>query len=99
LSRQRFIERLHVKEGYPDPWKMLTEKYPEMVAGSSAKFMTWKLTDPEKWVPDGYAVVCVDSREQAGRRLSWRSVARETKDFYDCIEWAARQSWCDGKGG
>lgn len=40
------------------------------------------------------------------RRRSGRSPVKidfssrpETKDFYDCIEWTATQTWCDGKAG
>jgi uncharacterized protein len=100
ISYGPYAKWLHVKDGYPNAWKVMTDKYPETVAGSSTKYMTWELTDPEKWVPDGYAVVRVDSRG-AGRSPGFMEIwsPRETKDFYDCIEWAARQSWCDGKVG
>jgi putative CocE/NonD family hydrolase len=55
--------------------------------------------DPEKWVPDGYAVVRVDGRG-AGRSPGKLDVwsPREIKDFYDCIEWAATQPWNNGNG-
>ncbi len=51
-------------------------------------------------MPDGYAIVRVDSRG-AGRSpgfLDPKSV-RETKDLYDCIEWAGVQPWSNGKVG
>ena len=55
---------------------------------------------PEKWVPDGYACVRVDSRG-AGRSPGYidHLSPRETKDFYDCIEWAGVQAWWNGKVG
>jgi uncharacterized protein len=58
------------------------------------------VVDPEKWVPDGYVCVRVDSRG-AGRSPGYLSHndARENKDFHDCIEWTAAQPWCSGKVG
>jgi uncharacterized protein len=58
------------------------------------------VVDPEKWVPDGYACVRVDSRG-AGRSPGYidHFSPRETKDFYDCIEWAGVQPWSNGKVG
>jgi predicted acyl esterase len=56
--------------------------------------------DPEKWVPDGYVCVRVDSRG-AGRSPGYINhfSSRETKDLYDCIEWAGIQPWSNGKVG
>jgi predicted acyl esterase len=58
------------------------------------------VVDPEKWVPHDYACVRVDSR---GCGCSPGYIdhfsPRETKDFYDCIEWAAAQPWSSGKVG
>ena len=64
---------LHFKDGYPNQWKVMTEKYPETVAGSSNKYQNWEVVDPEKWVPDGYACVRVDSRG-AGRSPGFMSI-------------------------
>ena len=36
------------------------------VAGTSNQYQNWEVVDPEKWVPDGYVCVRVDSRG-AGR--------------------------------
>jgi predicted acyl esterase len=56
--------------------------------------------DPEKWVPHDYACVRVDSR---GCGCSPGFIdhfsPRETKDYYDCIEWAGVQPWSNGKVG
>jgi uncharacterized protein len=91
---------LHLQDGYPAQWKVMTDKHPETVQGTSNKYQNWEAVDPEKWVPDGYACVRVDSRG-AGRSPGSMDVysPRETKDFYDCIEWAAQQPWCSGKIG
>ena len=43
---------------------------PEVAAGSTNKYQNWEVVDPEKWVPDGYVCVRVDSprrRSLAGR--------------------------------
>jgi predicted acyl esterase len=91
---------LHFMDGYPNQWKVMTEKYPETVAGTSNRYQNWEVVDPEKWVPDGYACVRVDSRG-AGRSPGFMSIwsPREQRDFYECIEWAARQPWSNGKVG
>lgn len=91
---------LHLKDGYPAQWKVMTEKHPETTQGTTNLYQNWECADPEKWVPDGYACVRVDSRG-AGRSPGYMDIysRRETRDFYECIEWAARQPWCSGKVG
>ena len=71
-----------------------------MLEGSSNRYQNWEVVDPEKWVPDGYVCVRVDSRG-IGRSPGFISPfsAREARDFYDCIEWAATQPWSSGKVG
>ena len=71
-----------------------------MAFGSSNQYQNWEVVDPEKWVPEGYACVRVDSRG-AGRSPGYidHFSPRETKDFHDCIEWAGVQPWSNGKVG
>ncbi|MEE9274906.1 MAG: CocE/NonD family hydrolase, partial [bacterium] len=99
LSYGPYAKWLHFQDGYPGQWKMMKE-VPETLAGSSNKYQNWELVDPEKWVPDGYACVRVDSRG-AGRSPGFMEMwsPREAKDFYDCIEWTAEQAWSNGKVG
>jgi predicted acyl esterase len=81
-------------------WERMIKQKPEVAVGSTNKYQNWEVVDPEKWVPDGYAVVRVDSRgtgRSPGYVDPWSP--RETKDLYDCIEWAAAQEWCSGKVG
>jgi predicted acyl esterase len=68
--------------------------------GTSNKYQSWELVDPEKWVPDGYACVRIDSRG-AGCSEGFLDVwsALEAQDQYECIEWTAAQPWCNGKVG
>src|SRR5207253_11156956 len=58
------------------------------------------VVDPDKWVPDGYACVRVDSRG-CGRSPGYVELwsAREAKDFAQCIEWGGKQPWSNGKVG
>jgi predicted acyl esterase len=67
---------------------------------TSSKYQNWEVVDPERWVPDGYVCVRIDSRG-AGRSPGYLDPfsPRETKDFYNCIQWAAEQDWSNGKIG
>ena len=58
------------------------------------------MCDPEKFVPEGYAVVRIDTRG-AGRSPGFLDIwsLREARDYAICIEWAARQAWSSGKIG
>ena len=63
-------------------------------------YMNWETVNPEWWVPKGYAAVRVDGRgsgKSPGQCEPW-SLA-EAIDFYDAIEWAAAQPWCNGNVG
>ncbi len=51
---------------YRMQWEKLVAKDPSVLEGSSNRYQSWEVTDPERWVPHGYAVVRVDSRG-AGR--------------------------------
>jgi hypothetical protein len=60
----------------------------------------WETPDPGWWVPRGYTIVRVDSRG-VGNSLGTLDPlsAKDTEDYYDVIEWAAAQSWSNGKIG
>ncbi len=91
---------LAFQEGYKTAWEIMARDNPDAVAGTSNKHQNWEVVDPEKWVPDGYVCVRVDSRG-AGRSPGFlnHNNARENRDFHDCIEWTAAQLWCSGKVG
>ena len=91
---------LPFQQGYKGSWDRMVAAYPEIEQGSTCSFQSWEFVDPEKWVPDGYACVRVDGRG-SGRSPGKIDLLseREIKDFYDCIEWAAGQPWCNGKVG
>jgi putative CocE/NonD family hydrolase len=100
LSYGPYGKYLHFEDGYETAWKRMVELHPDVPAGSTNKYQSWEVVDPEKWVPDGYAVVRFDSRG-AGRSPGYIDhwSEREHKDFHDCIEWSGEQSWCNGKIG
>jgi predicted acyl esterase len=91
---------LHFEDLYADQWNRMVEAHPDVTAGSTNKYQNWEVVDPEKWVPDGYVVMRIDSRG-AGRSPGLLDLwsAREAKDYHDCIEWAAVQPWSTGKIG
>jgi uncharacterized protein len=91
---------LHFEDGYETAWRRMVEIHPDVPAGSTNKYQNWEVVDPEKWVPDGYACVRVDSRG-CGRSPGYVELwsPREAKDFAACIEWAGKQSWSNGKVG
>jgi hypothetical protein len=100
LSYGPYAKGLAFQEGYNGNWMRLIKAAPEVLQNSSNKYQNWELVDPEKWVPDGYVCVRVDSRG-AGRSPGVLDVwsPRETLDLYHCIEWAGTQSWSNGKVG
>lgn len=95
-----YAKGLPFQVGYAGMWKTLESKYPDVTAGSTNKYQNWETVDPEKWVPDDYVCVRVDSRG-AGRSPGYLDVysPRENLDYYYSIEWAAQQPWSNGKIG
>jgi len=82
-------------------WDFVLRDHPDVVgAGSSGKYLTWEVPDPERWVPAGYAIVVVDARG-TGKSPGYYELmgALQTRDVYDVIEWAAVQPWSNRKVG
>ncbi|HEU4321061.1 MAG TPA: CocE/NonD family hydrolase [Acidimicrobiia bacterium] len=100
LSYGPYAKGLAFQEGYPDQWRIMTSQHPDVAAGSSNVYQNWEVVDPEKWVPEGYVVVRVDSRG-TGRSPGFIDVfsPRETDDLVACIEWAGTQEWSTGLVG
>jgi predicted acyl esterase len=100
LSYGPYGKGLAFQDGYPSAWQRMAEQHPDVTAGSSNLYQSWEVVDPEKWVPHDYACMRVDSR---GCGCSPGYIdhfsPRESKDFYDCIEWAGVQPWSNGKIG
>ena len=100
LTHGPYAKGLAFQEGYPSAWQTMADGHPDVIAGSTNKYQNWEVVDPEKWVPEGYAIMRVDSRGcgTSPGRIDHFS-PRETQDFYDAIEWAAAQPWSNGKIG
>jgi predicted acyl esterase len=100
MTHGPYAKWLAFQDGFARQWANLAAEHPAALAGSSNLYQNWETVDPEKWVPDGYVIIRVDSRG-AGRSPGHLDIfsARETRDYYQCIEWAAAQPWCTGKVG
>ncbi|HET9203207.1 MAG TPA: CocE/NonD family hydrolase [Acidimicrobiia bacterium] len=100
LSYGPYGKGLAFQEGYRSQWDYMIEHHPEVGEGTSNLHQNWEVVDPEKWVPDGYVCVRVDSRG-TGRSPGYMDVwsGRETVDLYDCIEWAGTRPWSNGRVG
>ncbi len=56
--------------------------------------------DTSEWVPNGYVVIRIDARGVCNSPGLQAPLSRqEAEDYYDAIEWAAVQSWCNGNVG
>lgn len=82
-------------------WDVVLRDHPEVVRdGSSGKYLTWEVPDPERWVPAGYAVVVVDARGTGKSPGFYEMMSPlQTREYYDAIEWAGTQGWSSGKVG
>jgi uncharacterized protein len=100
MTHGPYAKWLAFQDGFARQWATLEAQHPDAVAGSSNLYQNWETVDPEKWVPDGYVVIRVDSRG-AGRSPGYLDIfsPRETRDYYLCIEWAAAEAWSTGKVG
>lgn len=77
------------------PWNV-----PDGHSAAQHAYQCWETPDPLQWVAEGYIVIRVDSRG-AGKSPGYHEVwsTQEARDYYDAIEWAATQDWCNGNVG
>ena len=100
LTHGPYAKGLSFQEGYPSAWQRMVDEHPDVPAGSTNKYQNWEVVDPEKWVPDGYVCIRVDSRGcGASPGYVDHFSPRETEDYAQCIQWAGVQSWSNGKVG
>jgi predicted acyl esterase len=100
LSHGPYAKGLAFQDGYPNAWDIMVKTHPDVPRGSTNTYQSWEVVDPEKWVPDGYVCVRVDSRGagcSSGYLDVWSPL--ETRDFAECVEWAGVQPWSNGKVG
>lgn len=101
MSMGIYGKDIHFADGFAPQWNVLNQRHPDLFSqGSSGRYARWEIADPDRWVPDGYVLVNVDSRG-SGKSPGFLDAfsPRETQDYYDAIEWAAQQPWCNGKIG
>ncbi len=95
-----YAKWLHFDDLYHEQWQRMCEIHPDVPTGSTNKYQCWEVVDPEKWVPDGYVCIRVDSRG-SGRSPGIVDIwsLREAEDLALCVEWAGVQPWSNGKVG
>ena len=91
---------LHFEDLYTDQWRRMCADQPDVPTDSTNKYQCWEVVDPEKWVPDDYVCIRVDSRG-AGRSPGVIDIwsLREAQDLAQCVDWAGTQPWSNGKVG
>lgn len=87
-------------EPWTGQWKRLCDLEPDVLRLSSNRYQNYECVDPERFVPEGYAIVRVDVRG-TGRSPGFMDLmsTRETQDLFECIEWAGTQPWSTGRVG
>src|ERR1019366_8072437 len=65
LTYGPYAKGLAFQEGYAKIWEILARDHPDVIAVSTNKYQNWEVCDPEKWVPEGYVCVRIDSRGAA----------------------------------
>ncbi|HEX2825541.1 MAG TPA: CocE/NonD family hydrolase [Burkholderiales bacterium] len=73
---------------------------PEDLEEEANEYMNWETANPLWWCPRGYALLRVDTRgtgKSPGKCEP--SSYQEGQDSYDCVEWVAKQPWCNGHVG
>ncbi|MGV9800212.1 CocE/NonD family hydrolase [Mycobacterium sp. NPDC003449] len=100
LAAGPYGKGLPFAEAYQHQWTSLLRDHPEVLDGSTGAYQVWEYCDPERWVPLGYVCVRVDTRGTGGSpgEIDFFS-PQETRDLYDCVEWAGTRPWSTGKVG
>jgi predicted acyl esterase len=77
------------------------ERIPNTGAIRVSEYAAFEAPDPVYWVPHGYALVAVNCRASGDSEGEYFAhfADQMATDFYDVIEWVARQEWCDGNVG
>jgi hypothetical protein len=65
-----------------------------------SKLTSWESPDPNFWIPAGYAIVNMNMPGYASSEGPPSAFSEhQGKCYYEAIEWAAKQPWCNGKVG
>jgi len=92
---------VHFRDGYKMPWDALKRLYPNVDSdGSTGEYLRWEMADPDRWVPDDYILINIDSRG-SGQTPGYLDPfsPTETADYAEAITWASEQPWSNGKVG
>lgn len=100
LAASPYGKGLPFQVGYTNNFNAMMREHPEIGAHSTSKYQVWEYPDPERWVPQGYVCVRIDTRGAGGSEGAIDIFSpRETQDLYTCVEWAGVQPWSNGKVG
>lgn len=85
-----YSKGMHFSQGYSLFWHDIKEKYPEILKGTSGKYMNWETVDPEKWIPEetGAETLCTFAAIQKG---IWRFLQK--KNFWKYTGWSISLSF------
>ena len=101
MAKGAYGKDVHFRDGYSPQWERLKEIYPGLDRdGSTGRYLRWETVDPERWVPEGYVVITVQSRG-SGKSPGYLDPysPAETRDYAEAVEWAGVQPWSNGKVG
>lgn len=101
MAKGAYGKDVHFRDAFSEQWKRLKSIYPGLdTDGTSGRHLRWETVDPERWVPDGFVVINVQSRGTGTSPgyLDPYSPA-ETRDYAEAIDWAGIQPWSNGKVG
>lgn len=85
-------------EGYSVPYTPPAGSPPVRVEQQPSE--CFELANTLDWVPRGYVLIRVDGRGVGKSPGVYEQFSlQEAKDYYDAIEWAAKQEWSNGKVG
>ena len=73
---------------------------PESHNARPGPYQNWETPNPERWVPEGYVLVRLDTRGTGQSPGLWNPASpEEAVDVYDTIEWLGEQPWSNGNVG
>lgn len=93
---------VYVEAPVPDDKGYDWSHYDDFIPGPEtvSPYLNHETVLPDWWVPRGFCALRVDMRgtgKSPGHCDIWSTP--EAQDFYDAVEWAAKQTWCDGHVG
>lgn len=83
--------------GPPQQYRMIPQAGGKPVF---SKLTSWESPDPNFWIPAGYVIVNMNMPGYASSEGPPSAFSEhQGKCYYEAIEWAAKQPWCNGKVG